>query len=200
MDKRRPCSQCKTGEFSCSKCRKWLRRIEWVYTKKLKKLRLKRFGLRQDLHNQIASLLVKYYGTILLPTFRTSEMLKSKLLSSTTKRRMQGLAHYQFQQKLIGLCNREGRKLYLVGEEYTTKTCGGCGELHSNIQGDKVFVCPNPECTYTMDRDIHGARNILIKTFSEHGAVSLLDNVDHICLSGQDEDETAATVTIRDSS
>ena len=104
-------------------------------------------------------MLVKNFETVFLPTFSTSEMLVGSL-HSTTKRRMQGLCHYRFQQKLIHQCSKHGTMLKIVGEEYTTKTCGGCGCLKS-MSGETVYECT--KCSYTLDRDIHGARNILIK-------------------------------------
>ena len=61
-----------------------------------------------------------------------------------------------------------------VTEEYTTKTCGRCYRLHSDIGGAKTFICPHG-CGYRADRDIHAARQILIKN-SCLCTVHLLDN------------------------
>jgi transposase len=123
-------------------------------------------GTIENLHNQVASYLTKNYETILLPKFSTSVMQKGSLLSSSTKRDLWTLSHYKFQQKLLGLCQARRTTLYIVGEEYTTKTCGGCGSLHTP-KAAKIFRCS--ECPYILDRDVHGARNILLKHLSQHG-------------------------------
>jgi putative transposase len=132
----------------------------------LEKLERYLFGVVDDLHNQTASYLVRNFENILLPRFETHKMQQLDNLASSTKRRMQGLSHYRFQQKLINQCQKHGNKLYLVGEEYTTSACGSCGKL-AKVGGAKVYSCD--ECGYSMDRDIHGARNILIKNCSELG-------------------------------
>jgi putative transposase len=122
-------------------------------------------GVIQNLHNQTASYLARNYETIILPTFGTSNMQKANSLSSHTKRNLWTLRHYTFQQKLIGMCKQHNTTLYLVKEDYTTKTCGCCGTL-ANVENAKVFNCEN--CGYTMDRDVNGARNILLKQLTQY--------------------------------
>ena len=58
---------------------------------------------------------------------------------------------------------RRGRNkdVYLVDESYTSKTCGRCGAINNKLSGSKTFHCG--ECNLTIDRDMHAARNILIK-------------------------------------
>lgn len=119
-----------------------------------------------NLHNLTGSFLTKQYDTILLPEFGTSVMQQGKELRSSTKRNMWSLSHYKFQEKLKGMCNRTGTKLYIVQEHFTTKTCGQCGILQ-NVGSSEVYTCS--QCSYHMDRDIHGARNILLKHITQHG-------------------------------
>ena len=49
----------------------------------------------------------------------------------------------------------------LVTEEYTSATCGQCGKIHQKLYGKK-----NPSCSYKADRDLNGARNIMIKSLN----------------------------------
>ena len=91
-------------------------------------------------------------------------MLQGSMINSITKRRMQGLSHFQFQEKLKYLCKKHGNKLYLVDESYTTKTCGCCGNINNNVGSSHIYKCN--KCNYEADRDIHGARNIWIKTYT----------------------------------
>jgi putative transposase len=77
-----------------------------------------------------------------------------------------GLSHHEFQQKLLYKAKQRGRNVILCKEDFTTKCCGGCGTLNEKIGGKKTFHCEN--CSLTMDRDIHAARNILIRTLSTY--------------------------------
>lgn len=54
-----------------------------------------------------------------------------------------------------------GNILYIVDESYTSKTCGRCGNLNNKLGGNKIYKCTN--CNLVIDRDINGARNILLK-------------------------------------
>lgn len=120
----------------------------------------------QDLHNQTAAFLVNNFQTILLPTFETGKMVEnveSRKINNATVRTLQCLSHYRFRTKLQDMCARRGRDLYLVGEEYTSMTCTQCGHLHRSLGGSKVYHCSS--CGLEMDRDLQGARNILLKNW-----------------------------------
>ena len=132
---------------------------------RLFKLRGKARNLIQDLHWKTCKFLCDGFDTIILPMFKTSEMVEKcpgRVISKKTVRQMLELSHCDFRNKLIYYAKSKLRKLVLVTEEYTTKTCGQCGTEH-NVGSAKVFSC---SCGYEMDRDIHGARNICIKSIS----------------------------------
>ena len=46
-------------------------------------------------------------------------------------------------------------------EAYTSKQCGLCGCLNDKLGASEIFNCEN--CGLTSDRDVHVARNILLK-------------------------------------
>jgi putative transposase len=120
--------------------------------------------LTTDLHRRLAKWLCTEYDTILLPKFETAQMvLKHKRrIRSQTARQMLSWSHYKFKQQLLHKSHEfAGRHVEIVTEEYTTKTCGKCGAIHSKIGGNKVFACP--QCACRMDRDWNGARNIYLK-------------------------------------
>ena len=112
-----------------------------------------------NLHYQTAALLTRQFKNILLPTFGTSGM-KTGPLSSKTKRQMDFLGFYQFKQRLIRKGVKRGCSVYIVSEEYTTKTCTRCGALN-HVGSSKVYTCTS--CDLVAPRDLCGARNILLK-------------------------------------
>ena len=71
-------------------------------------------------------------------------------------------AHYKFKEKLIHQGKKYNSNIHIVTEEYTTKTCGKCGNLNHFIGSSKMFWCL--KCNIEMERDYQAARNILIKT------------------------------------
>lgn len=72
------------------------------------------------------------------------------------------LKHYKFQQRLIYKANCcSNVKVFLVDESYISKTCTNCGNLHQNLSSNDNFDCTT--CKISIDRDVNGARNILIK-------------------------------------
>ncbi len=123
-----------------------------------------------NLHNKLGCFLTKTYKTILLPDFPVSKLIKKirkesndskRVFNTRVARMMQSLSFYKFDQKLKSLCKRRGNNLYIVDESYTSKTCGRCGNLHNSLGGSKIYKCNS--CGLKIDRDINGARNILLK-------------------------------------
>ena len=52
--------------------------------------------------------------------------------------------------------------VFFTDESLTSKACSNCGNMNDKLGKSKTFNCPT--CYYEIDRDINGARNILIKT------------------------------------
>lgn len=55
---------------------------------------------------------------------------------------------------------KSGVRIVDVNEHYTSKTCGRCGVLNGK-NALKVFTCS--ACGLVADRDVHAARNILLR-------------------------------------
>jgi putative transposase len=134
--------------------------------KQCAKLRTKAQHIVNDLHWKTCDFLTKNYQTILLPIFNSKQMANKnrRKLSKTSTRLLLGLSHYQFQQKLLFKAKMRGRNVILCKEHYTSKCCGKCGILNEKLGSKKIFECAN--CNLVMDRDIHAARNILIRALS----------------------------------
>ena len=120
-------------------------------------------NLVEDLHWKVIKFLTSNFNTIIYPDFTPTGMLKGKSLHSSVKRKMLALSFFKFKQRLIYKCKSNKNVLIITNESYTSRTCTNCGHLN-NKSTDKTFRCES--CRYEIDRDINGARNILIKTCS----------------------------------
>jgi len=113
-----------------------------------------------ELHWKTISFLIENYDLIILPEFPVQKMIKGHKLKRSTKRCMMMFSFFQFKERLKWKCSLYGKKVMIVDESYTSKTCGSCGCLN-NIKGSELFICSN--CNCIIDRDCNGARNIFIK-------------------------------------
>lgn len=137
----------------------WVRdRHRWV-AKKLNKIGNRISDLVDDLHCRIAFDLVQKFDTILLPTFETSRMSRQgrRKIRKGTTRRMLTLAYYRFASVLAWMCRKYGKTLIRVNESYTSKTDSRTGEVKA-IGGSKTIN--------GLDRDINGARGILLRALT----------------------------------
>lgn len=118
-----------------------------------------------EMHRKLARWLCQNYKVVLIPTFESQGMCKGKgkgrKIGSKTVRQMLTWSHYQFRQRLKDQAEVFGTKVIDCDEMFTSKTCGSCGYLHTKLGASKVFDCPR--CSYVADRDVNGARNILIR-------------------------------------
>lgn len=113
-----------------------------------------------ELHWKTINYLMINYDHIVIPDFRVSEMLKGSKISKQTKRMLCMYSFYSFMTKLKYKCRKNGKKIYVVNESYTSKTCTLCGKIN-DIGGSEVYKCKG--CGNEVDRDVNGSRNILIK-------------------------------------
>lgn len=128
------------------------------------RIRLKIKNLVRDLHCKMSKWLCENHSLILIPSFETSRMVvrNKRRIRSKTARAMLTWSHYSFKQRLLHKCKEYPEcHVQVVNESYTSKTCGACGHIHYKLGGSKVFTCPS--CRGKFDRDVNGARNILIR-------------------------------------
>jgi putative transposase len=123
--------------------------------------------MRADMHRKCAKYLCETYRHIVIPIFKVQEMVcrsgpRQRRLNSRGARNLLSLGHFKFRQRLLSKARQTRSKVWVVTEEYTSKTCGSCGERY-NVTG-KNYMCPS--CGTEFDRDFNGARNILIKHLS----------------------------------
>ena len=163
--------------------------------KKIRKLYKKSKNIIKELHNQSANYLCKSYDKILIPKFETQQMIKTKKkfkeykleyinegitledrrkksreftkkcrLSKNVKYVLNQLSHFSFRQHLANKAKEHGCLIKVVTEEFTSQTCTYCGTLSKTYDHNRMKTCSH--CNYKIDRDINGARNILIKNIN----------------------------------
>ena len=121
-------------------------------------------ALIDDCHQKLAKWLCESYRIVLLPEFRTQEMIQWgwRWICSKTARAMCTWSHYCFRQHLLHKARKHPwREVVVCTEEYISKTCGCCGHINKGLGGSKVFHCP--ACCAELDRDINGACNIFLR-------------------------------------
>src|SRR2546430_14355088 len=126
-------------------------------------------NLVDECHRKFARWLCENHHVVLLPEFKTKNMVKRgfRKIHSKTARQMMTWSHYRFRQYLLHK-SREYPwcKVVICTEEYTSKTCGCCGVINRSLGSLKTFQCPS--CGATIDRDVNGARNVLLKYITEN--------------------------------
>ena len=128
------------------------------FNKAMQRIRWKVRDLIDEIHNKLALTLCRMFDVIYIPTFEIQGMVCK--LRHKISRAMLGWAHYRFKKKLKSKAEEYSCKVVDCTEEYTSKTCGNCGEI-SSIGGKEVWTCKHCGCVH--DRDVNGARNILLK-------------------------------------
>jgi putative transposase len=119
-----------------------------------------------ECHRKLAKWLCENYRVVLLPEFKTQGMTRrgQRRIHSKTARAMCTWSHYRFRQHLLHKAREHPWcHVILCSEEYTSKTCGCCGNIHDRLGGSKVFRCPLSTCKVEVDRDFNGARNIFLR-------------------------------------
>ena len=129
-----------------------------------------------DLHCKVVNYLCSNFSQIYLPKFEVHRLKKNY---KTTKNMLQ-YSHKVFNKRLIEQAIARGVIITHVGEEFTTKTCGVCGNINL-MDGKKIMECDT--CNAIIDRDYNAARNICLlsltqllnqQQYPDYGANSLM--------------------------
>ena len=131
----------------------------------MERIRLRIGHLVDEVHWKAIHFLVNNFQNIIIPPFQVQNMVSKKgvtrKIRAKTVRQMLGWSHYRFRMRLMQKAPLHGSKVYVCGEEYTSKTCTSCMKIHHTLGGQKIFKCPH--CGIKVDRDLVGSRNIFMK-------------------------------------
>ena len=132
--------------------------------KRLQKTQERLENIRKDFHHKSAKWLIDHYKCIVIGKLPKGIISRDRSLPKSVKRSFNSLGHYKFRCCLKDKCQRKGIIYQEINESYTSKTCTFCGHIN-NVGSSETYQC---DCqTQSWDRDINGARNILIKGISE---------------------------------
>jgi transposase len=145
-----------TKELNVNSKRK--KKLQRALHKKYEKLK----NIKNELHNKIINYLIYNSGKIIKPPFKTQEMASK--LHSKTARQMNTISYYKLKEKLENKCKEFDIDFLIKDEHYTSKTCTKCGNIKCNLGSNKKYICN--KCNLIIDRDINGARNIMLKNNS----------------------------------
>ena len=155
-----PCRQKNTKTGKVKKVRK--KRLKAAVERHHRKM----LNIQKELHHKTCNYLCENYERIMVTNFSAKQVSTKKgNLTPMDKRVLQKLSHYRFRQRLQQKCEEYGCQYLEVAEDFTSKTCGKCGELNDNLKGSRTFKCPH--CDTVINRDMNGARNIFLKNHKE---------------------------------
>jgi len=134
----------------------------WSTRKNYHRAERKAQNVIRNFHYNVAHDLLRRNKTIIYPTTSSHQWVRGKGLHRSVKRRAQMLAFGQFGRRLVETATMYKNRTILRGSEaYTSKQCGACGSINDRLGSSITFVCPN--CSSVADRDVHAARNILLR-------------------------------------
>ena len=113
-------------------------------------------NLITEIHNKTCVYIYKNYDNVLIPN-----MSGIKSIVKKNNRHILGWNHGKFIDRLTYHMHKHGKKINVVTEEFTSKTCGRCGWLDEHLLNRNTFMCRS--CNLHISRDVNGARNILLK-------------------------------------
>lgn len=126
-----------------------------------------------EIHNKAAHWLLSQHDAVIAPKLATKSIVansSARPLHAGAKRGVLLWRHARWQAWLAHKA-RYFPACTLVDdfkETYTTQACGACGTLNRRVGAAHEYTCPKVACDYRgVPRDVHGARNILIKFMTE---------------------------------
>ena len=134
---------------------------ERMWDSKLGNLRYRRSNLITDLHWKCATFIAKNYKIVVLPKFETQKIVKDNKINALN-RNVLSLNHYAFKLKLQHMLKVYSGIMIETNEAYTSKTFCLDGFINEKLGSKKKYTRNG----ITVDRDVNGAINILLKTLT----------------------------------
>jgi putative transposase len=143
--------------------RRWLR-----YNTTKRTMERKRSNQIKDFQHKLTNKLIKNTksNTIIVGDLSVKQMPNSKQANRGLNRATQNTGYLgRFIRFLTYKADRVGKKIIKIDEQYTTKTCCGCGMIHDMPLSKRVMEC---DCGISIDRDRNSAINIMNRFLSQN--------------------------------
>ncbi|KAJ3111912.1 hypothetical protein HDU96_005168, partial [Phlyctochytrium bullatum] len=137
---------------------KKIRRDEAILRKKMK-ARIAKF--QDEVSNLFA-----VFKLVIIPPLETEKLVtndKQIQIDGKSKSILTWFSHKRLVELIKEKVSKEGGRVLITTEAFTTKTCSYCG-CHQYVGPAKLFRCRSKECGKVMDRDGNAAINILRDT------------------------------------
>jgi len=127
----------------------------WEKTKrKLQRLHERIANQRADYIHKMTSFLTQNYGFIAIEDLNVAGLVRNKRLALSIQDASFGEIVRQLEYKSEWV----GGQVQRVGRFFpSSKKCSRCGRINSQLTlSDRLFDCPNPDCSLVLDRDTGG--------------------------------------------
>ena len=127
---------------------------------KFRKLEMKKSNIVNELHWKTINNLLKHNDIIFYGDIKSHDIVKNGK-NKTLNRNFNDLKFYKFKTRLLYKALRNGKKVILTNESYTSQGCSQCGNLWKTLGSAKIYNCE--KCKFICDRDLNASKNILMK-------------------------------------
>jgi IS605 OrfB family transposase len=137
-----------------------LKKFKRVRKKHFNKLDKKKIDLTNRLHWDFINHMLNENDVIYLGDIKSHGIVKNGS-NKKLNRDFNDLKFYQLKQRMFYKASVAGKKVILVPEHYTTKTCSCCGVINENVGSKEVFECSH--CHLKTGRDMNASKNMKLK-------------------------------------
>ena len=137
-----------------------LKALKGVRKKQISKIEKKKKDLVNLLHWDFINHLLSENDVVYLGDIKSHDIVnggKNSLLNQA----FHDLSFFKLKQRMIYKAYVKGKKVFLVKEHHTTKTCSCCGKINNNVGAKEVFECNH--CSMVTGRDMNASKNMMLK-------------------------------------
>ena len=139
---------------------KLLKTLKRIRKKHFDKLDKNKINFTNRLHWDFINRLLSVNDVIYLGDIKSHDIVKNGK-NKTLNLAFNDLKFYQLKQRMIYKASISGKKVILVPEHYTTKTCSCCGVINESVGSKEVFSCS--KCNLKTGRDMNASKNMKMK-------------------------------------
>lgn len=133
-----------------------------IRKKQLRKIENRKKNLVDLLHWNFIDSLLSHNDVIYLGDIKSHDIVKDGK-NKTLNLAFNDLKFYQLKQRLLYKAYTAGKKVFMIPEHYTTKTCSCCGIINNDVGSKETFECNH--CNLVTGRDMNASKNMKMKGF-----------------------------------